>query len=78
MNSDDLKRRLGQILAEEEGPDADWNAVAALSAQLVAELGPGLPSIAESYLASVEQRRADAVFAHAQRSELVQYLRRTD
>jgi hypothetical protein len=78
MNSDELKRRLGQILAEEEGPGSDWKTVAALSAQLVADYGPGLPSTAKSYLASEELRRADAVFAHAQRSELVDYLRTGD
>ena len=78
MNSDELKRRLGQILAEEEGPGTDWNAVAALSAQLVADYGPELPSIAKSYLASEELRRADAVFAHAQRSQLVEYLQTGD
>jgi hypothetical protein len=74
MKTDELKRRLGQILAEEEGPDVDWDAVAAMSAQLAADLGHSLPPIAADYLASVERRREDSVFGHAQRSVLVLYL----
>ena len=75
MLPEDLKRRLSQILEEEEGPAVDWSTVAAMSADLAAELGPSLPSVAASYLEGVEQRRSDAVLAHSQRSELLRYLR---
>ncbi len=39
MKTDELKRRLGQILANEEDPDVDWDAVAAMSADLASDLG---------------------------------------
>ena len=75
MNADDLKHRLGQILAQEEGPDVDWNTVAEMSAQLSEECGPSMDPIAAGYLESVEQRRSDPAFAQSQRSQLVLYLR---
>jgi hypothetical protein len=75
MKTDELKRRLSLILAEEEGSDVDWDAVAAMSAQLTADLGHSLPPIASDFLVSVERRREDPVFALAQRSVLLQYLR---
>lgn len=78
MNPDHVKRRLGQILAQEEGPDVDWNAVAEMSAQLSAECGPGLHPMVASYLDGVEQRRSDPVLAKLQRSQLVLYLRGPD
>jgi hypothetical protein len=75
MDTGELKRRLGLILLEEEGPDVDWDIVAAMSAELTADLGYSLPPIAKDYLVSVERRRKDSVFALAQRSLLVRYLR---
>ena len=74
MKTGELKRRLGQILANEEDPDVDWDAVAAMSAELASDLGHSLPPIVADYLASVERRREDSVFGHAQRSVLVLYL----
>jgi len=74
MKTEELKRRLGEILAEEEGPEVDWDAVARMSAQLASDLGHSLPPIAAEYLASVERRREDNVFGHAQRSVLGLYL----
>ena len=75
METEELKRRLGQILAEEEVQPADWEAVAAMSAQLLDGAGDELPAIVKDYLVGLERRRTDAVFAHAQRSKLTLYLR---
>lgn len=75
MNADDLKRRLGLILAQEEGPNVDWTKVAEMSAQLSAECGPSLDPIAAGFLECVEQRRSDPLLAQSQRSQLVLYLR---
>src|SRR5215210_6090057 len=74
MKTEELKRRLGEILAKEEEPDVDWGAVAAMSAELAADMGHSIPPIAADYLASVERRREDSVFGHAQRSVLALYL----
>lgn len=74
MKTEELKRRLGEILAKEEEPDVDWDSVAAMSAGLAADLGHSLPPIAGDYLVSIERRRQDSVFGHAQRSIMVQYL----
>ncbi|MEO7365447.1 MAG: hypothetical protein ABIW03_03925 [Sphingomicrobium sp.] len=72
---DDLNRRLGQILAEEEERDVDWAAVSVMSAELANAYGPELPPVPETYVKTVEKRRADPVLAHALRAELVRYLR---
>lgn len=74
MTTEELKRRLGQILAKEEESDVDWGAVAAMSAELASDLEHSPPPIAADYLASVERRREDSVFGHAQRSVLILYL----
>ncbi len=70
MKTDELKRRLGQILAEEEVQAIDWDAVAALSAELLDAAGDELPANVKSYLVGWERRQTDAVFAHTQRSKL--------
>jgi len=72
-----LKQRLGLIIAQEQRPDVDWFLVARLCDQLAEELGTEVPPIVQEYPASFERRRSDAVFAQAQRSELVNYLRRS-
>jgi hypothetical protein len=74
MKTEELKRRLGEILAKEEDPESDWDEVAEMSARLASDLGHSLPEIAADYLASVERRREDSVFGHAQRSVLALYL----
>jgi hypothetical protein len=74
MESDELKRRLGMILATEESPSVDWGAVSAMSAELVVDTGRALPSIAADYLTSVQRRREDKAFGHAQRSVLGRFL----
>ena len=73
---DELKLRLGQILAEEEGDaPVDWNAVQFLSGELLEELDGSTPLIVDVYLRGSDRRREDGVFAHAQRSELLGFLR---
>lgn len=73
---DELKARLGRILAEEEGvAPVDWNGVEFLSGELLAELDGSTPLIVDAYLRGFERRRQDAVFAHAQRSQLLEFLR---
>lgn len=75
MKSEELQRRLGHILAEEEVPPSDWDAVAVLSAQLIDDAGVELSVFAKDYLVSWQRRRNDPLFAQAQRSSLIQYLR---
>ena len=68
--------KLARILAEEEGDaPVDWNAVEFLSGELLEELDGSTPLIVDAYLRGAERRRQDGVFAHAQRSELVDFLR---
>ena len=74
MKTEELRRRLAEILVKEEEPDVDWRAVTELSAALAQDLGNSLPPITADYLASVDRRREDAVFGHAQRSVLALYL----
>jgi len=76
MDDGELKARLGQILAEEEGDGAvDWQSVERLSSALLGELQMPVPLIVEDYLRGSSRRRQDMVFGHAQRGELLLYLR---
>ena len=76
MEIDELKLRVGRILAEEEGDaSVDWHSVAFQSDELLGELQVPIPLIVDAYLRGADRRRTDNVFAHAQRSELVLYLR---
>jgi hypothetical protein len=74
MKTEELKRRLGQILAKEEEPNVDWGAVATMSDELAGDLGDMRPPIVADYLTSVARRREDSVFGHAQRSALALHL----
>jgi hypothetical protein len=73
---DELKLRLGRILAEEEGnASINWYAVQCLSDELLGELQVPMPLIVDAYLRGTDRRRQDNVFAHAQRTQLLQFLR---
>jgi len=73
---DELKIRVGQILAEEEGNGSvDWPSVQGLSDQLLGELQVSTPLIVDEYLRGADRRRRDNVFAHAQRTQLLDFLR---
>jgi hypothetical protein len=73
---DQLKLRLGQILAEEEGDaSVDWHNVACLSDELRGELQMPIPLIVDEYLRGADRRQQDSVYAHAQRSQLLYFLR---
>ena len=76
MKIDELKVRLGQILAEEEGYEAvDWSMVQLRSVELLGELQMPIPLIVNEYLRGSDRRREDGVYAHAQRSQLLHFLR---
>ena len=76
MEINELKLRLGRILAEEEGDGSvDWHLIACQSDELLGELQVPIPLIVDAYLRGADRRRSDSVFAHAQRSELVLYMR---
>ncbi len=78
MENDQLKLRLGQILAEEEGDgDIDWPSVESRSHALLGELQMPIPLVVDAYLRGFERRRQDAMFGRAQRTELLLYLRGT-
>ena len=73
---DQLKIRLGQILAEEEGDGSvDWDSIQSRSDELLGELQVPIPLIVQAYLRGADQRRTDSVYAHAQRSQLLHFLR---
>jgi hypothetical protein len=73
---DELKLRLGLILAVEEGDESvDWLGVRCLSDELLGELQVPVPLIVDAYLRGTDRRRQDNVFAHAQRTQLLQFLR---
>jgi len=72
----DLKNRLSLILGiEEHGYDADWFAIANLSADLLRQLPEDAPQIVKAYLADSDLRQASANFARGQRSQLLDFLR---
>lgn len=76
VKDDELKLRLGRILAEEEGGGpVDWAVIECLATELLGELQMPAPLIVEEYLRGSARRRQDIVFAHAQRSELLRFLR---
>ena len=76
MKIDELKLRLGQILADEEGDGSvNWQDVASRSDQLLGELHMPIPLIVNEYLRGADRRRQDSVYAHAQRSQLLHFLR---
>ena len=76
MDNDELKLRLGQILAEEEGDGAvDWHSVEFRSNALLGELQMPIPLIVDEYLRGFERRRNDMMFGRAQRNELLTFLR---
>ena len=76
MKIDELKLRLGQILAEEEGYESvDWKMVQLRSVELLGELRMPIPLIVNEYLRGSDRRRQDGVYAHAQRSQLLHFLR---
>ncbi len=71
-----LKNRLGLILGiEEHGRDADWFAIANLSAELLQEILETTPHVVRAYLTDSDIRRVSAGFALDQRSRLVENLR---
>jgi hypothetical protein len=73
---DQLKLRLGQILAEEEGNGSvDWRIVQLRSDELLGELQVPIPLIVHEYLRGSDRRQQDSVYAHAQRSQLLHFLR---
>lgn len=73
---DELKLRLGQILAEEEGDGStDWYSVVYLSDELLGQLQAPVPLIVDEYLRGADRRRQDSVYGHAQRSQLLHFLR---
>lgn len=78
MDTNELKLRLGRILAEEEGDaPTDWSSVERLSDELCGELQVPVPLIVDEYLRGSDRRRLDEMFGRAQRSELLLYLRGT-
>jgi hypothetical protein len=76
---DELKQRLDRILAEEEGNGSiDWDHVESQSDALLGELQVPIPLIVDEFLRGSGRRRQDSVFAHAQRSQLLSFLRDSD
>ena len=76
MDTGELKLRLGQILAEEEGEGpVDWFWVELQSATLLGELQMPIPLVVDEYLRGFERRRQDEMFGRVQRGELLQFLR---
>ena len=76
MDAGELKHRLGQILAEEEGDEAiDWQRVQSQSDALLGELQMPVPLVVDEYLRGSDRRRQDMMFGRAQRLELLLYLR---
>jgi len=76
MDTGELKVRLGQILAEEECDSAvDWQSIERQSNALLGELQMPIPLIVEEYLRGAGRRQQDMVFGHAQRGQLLLYLR---
>ena len=79
MDIDELKHRLGQILATEEQDMAvDWPSIESQSNSLLRELRMPVPVIVDEYLRGSHQRRQDIMFGHSQRSELLVFLREPD
>lgn len=75
MEDTELKQRLGLIVEHEQRTDVDWAIIERLCDVLAEDVGIEAPLIVQEYLASFDRRRSDSVFGHAQRSELLRYLR---
>lgn len=76
LTESEMKHRIGLILGIEERADqADWFAIASLSADLLQQLPEATPLIVKAYLADSDIRRVSESFARGQRSQLVKYLR---
>ena len=76
LTESELKTRIGLILGLEEHRDqADWYAIASLSAELLQELPETTPLIVKAYLTDTDIRRVSSGFAGEQRSQLLGYLR---
>lgn len=75
LTDTERKRRLALILTEEESAEVDWLAVASMSNELLQQLSPPVPVIVEAYLTQYAIRKADPLFARAQRLQLASYLR---
>jgi hypothetical protein len=76
VNIEVLKFRLGRILAEEERDGSvDWNSIECRSGELLGELEVPIPLNVHEYLRGAERRRQDIVYGHAQRSQLLHFLR---
>lgn len=73
MSFEELKARLYNILTEEEKSEVDWDTVLNRSAVLLSEITFPAPDIVQDYLNSIERRRLDCVFAHAQRAALLRF-----
>lgn len=78
MKIEVLKLRLGKILVEEEGGGSvNWLSVQCQSAKLLGELQAPIPLIVGEFLRGADRRRLDNVFAHAQRTQLLEFLRQS-
>jgi hypothetical protein len=75
ISDSDLKHRLGLIITQEQEPGVDWAVVSCLCAALARDIGETERGPVKDYLGTSGRRKSDFVFAHAQRSELISYLR---
>jgi len=76
MLSDEFKQRIGCILGlEEHGDDADWFAIATLSAEILTELPESAPLAVRAYLTDFDIRRVSPPFRRHQQRAIVRYLK---
>jgi hypothetical protein len=80
MTLSELRKSLALILSLEEDSPVDWTQVQSLTSNLANDLGAGVMAISTDpfvfeYLTGWELRRADPVFAHAQRTSLAAFIR---
>ena len=70
------KASVGSDPRGEEGDGfADWSIIQLRSDELLGELQVPIPLIVSEYLQGADRRRQDSLYAHAQRSQLLHFLR---
>lgn len=78
MNADDLRRRVGAILAAEEQHPPDWAAVNQLTDELLQQLmdepDTVCPEIVNHYLDDADIRSSDEAYGRGQRKQVRQFV----
>ena len=75
MDVDELRRRLGAILSEEEREVVDWTTVSAMLDELAADVkGSEFPHFVHHFISDSDIRAKDPVYGQDQRQEVRRFV----